>query len=116
MCIRDSCFKYEDVEGARANDLPDHVPDEVKEDRWRRFMETAQTISAEKMQAHVGRRMQVLVDEVDDQGAVARSWLDAPEIDGNVFIDDGFTDLAPGDMIEVEIDEAAEYDLWGRRV
>ncbi len=77
-------------------------------------METAQRISAEKMEARVGSVMQVLVDEVDDQGAVARSYLDAPEIDGNVFIDEGFEELAPGDLVEVEIDEAAEYDLWGR--
>ena len=77
-------------------------------------METAQRISAAKMEARVGSTMQVLVDEVDDQGAVARSYLDAPEIDGNVFIDEGFEALSPGDLIEVEIDEAAEYDLWGR--
>ena len=113
---RVGCFKYENVAGARANDLPDHVPDEVKQDRWERFMETAQAISAEKMAARVGTRMTVLVDEVDDEGAVARSYLDAPEIDGNVFIDEGFEALNPGDMVEVEIDEAAEYDLWGRPV
>lgn len=113
---RVGCFKYENVEGARANALPDHVPDEVKEDRWARFMETSQRISEAKMQARVGARMTVLIDEVDDEGAVARSYLDAPEIDGNVFIDEDFETLSPGDMVEVEIDEAAEYDLWGRRV
>ncbi len=113
---RVGCFKYENVAGARANALPDHVPDAVKQDRWDRFMETAQAISAQKMQARVGSRMTVLVDEVDAEGAVARSYLDAPEIDGQVFIDEGFEGLAPGDMIEVEIEEAAEYDLWGRRV
>ena len=111
---RVGCFKYENVEGARANALPDHVPDEVKEERWARFMETAQAISAEKMAARVGTEMLVLVDEVDEEGAVARSYLDAPEIDGNVFIDEGFETLAPGDMVRVTIDEAAEYDLWGR--
>lgn len=113
---RVGCFKYENVAGARANDLPDHVPDEIKEDRWARFMETAQTISAEKMAARVGSTMTVLVDEVDEEGAVARSYLDAPEIDGNVFIDEGFETIKPGDMVEVEIDEAAEYDLWGTPV
>ncbi|MGB0506209.1 MAG: 30S ribosomal protein S12 methylthiotransferase RimO [Pikeienuella sp.] len=113
---RVGCFKYENVEGARANDLPGHVSDEVKEDRWARFMETAQCISEAKMQARVGTRMTVLIDEVDEEGAVARSYLDAPEIDGNVFIDEDFETLSPGDMIDVEIDEAAEYDLWGRRV
>ncbi|MEM7523193.1 MAG: 30S ribosomal protein S12 methylthiotransferase RimO, partial [Pseudomonadota bacterium] len=113
---RVGCFKYENVAGARANDLPGHVADEVKEDRWARFMETAQAISAEKMAARVGARMTVVVDEVDEEGAVARSYLDAPEIDGNVFIDEGFETLSPGDMVEVEIDEAAEYDLWGTLV
>ena len=68
------------------------------------------------MAARVGTRIRVLIDEVDGDGAVARSYLDAPEIDGNVFIDEGFEGLAPGDMVEVEIDEAAEYDLWGRHV
>lgn len=111
---RVGCFKYENVAGARANDLPDHVDDTVKQDRWDRFMETAQRISAAKMEARVGSTMQVLVDEVDDRGAVARSYLDAPEIDGNVFIDEDFEALKPGDMVEVKIDEAAEYDLWGR--
>ncbi|MEM7269589.1 MAG: 30S ribosomal protein S12 methylthiotransferase RimO [Pseudomonadota bacterium] len=113
---RVGCFKYEDVEGARANALPDHVPDEVKQDRWARFMETAQAISTEKMEARIGTTMTALVDEVDEQGAVARSYLDAPEIDGNVFIDEGFETLKPGAMVEVEVEEAAEYDLWGRVV
>ena len=113
---RVGCFKYENVEGARANALPDHLPDEVKQHRWERFMEMAQAISAEKMAARVGTRMQVLIDEVDEEGAVARSYLDAPEIDGNVFIDEGFETLKPGDMIDVRIDEAAEYDLWGAPV
>ncbi|MEO0361551.1 MAG: radical SAM protein, partial [Pseudomonadota bacterium] len=117
---RVGCFKYENVEGARANALPDHIPDEVKEERFARFMERAQAISAEKMAARVGTRMRVLIDETDEEGAVARSYLDAPEIDGNVFIDaesdGGFEGLAPGEMVEVEIEEAAEYDLWGRLV
>ena len=111
---RVGCFKYENVEGARANALPDHVPDEEKQDRWERFMETAQRISAEKMEAKVGQTIEVIVDEVDEEGAVARSWADAPEIDGNVFIDEGFEGLKPGDIARVEVDEAAEYDLWGR--
>ena len=113
---RVGCFKYENVQGARANALPDHVPDEVKQERWERFMETAQRISATRMQARVGTTMQVLIDEVDDEGAVARSCMDAPEIDGNVFIDEGFEALSPGDLVTVTIDEAAEYDLWGRLV
>ena len=111
---RVGCFKYENVAGARANALPDHVPDEVKQDRWARFMETAQRISAEKMAAQVGRTIEVLIDQVDEEGAVGRSWMDAPEIDGEVFIDEGFEALRPGDLAKVEIDESAEYDLWGR--
>ncbi len=113
---RVGCFTYENVAGARANDLPDHVPDEVKAERHARFMAAAQAISAEKMAARVGRRMEVLVDEVDGEGAVARSKMDAPEIDGQVFIDEGFEGLKPGDLVEVEVEEAAEYDLWARRL
>jgi ribosomal protein S12 methylthiotransferase len=64
----------------------------------------------------VGRRLQVLVDEVDADGATCRTMADAPEIDGSLFIDEGFEGLQPGDLVEVEVDEAGEYDLWGRRV
>ncbi len=113
---RVGCFKYENVAGARANALPDHVPDAVKEERFARFMEAAQAISAEKMAARVGTRIEVLVDEVDGEGAVARSKMDAPEIDGQVFIDKGFEGLAPGDIVTVQVEEAAEYDLWARRL
>lgn len=113
---RVGAFKYEDVAGARANDLPGHLPDEVKEERFARFMEVAQEISAEKMEARVGTQIEVIVDEVDGEGAVARSKMDAPEIDGQVFIDEDFEGLAPGDIVTVEVEEAAEYDLWARRV
>jgi ribosomal protein S12 methylthiotransferase len=113
---RVGCFKYENVDGARSNALPDHVPDAVKEERWHRFMEKAQAISEAKLQAKVGQRMQVLVDAVDDEGATCRTWADAPEIDGNLFIDEGFETLAPGDLVMVEVDEASDYDLWGRIV
>jgi ribosomal protein S12 methylthiotransferase len=113
---RVGCFKYENVAGARSNALPDHVPEEVKEDRWHRFMEKAQAISEAKLAAKVGQRMQVLVDTVEADGATCRTWADAPEIDGNLFIDEGFEDLAPGDLVEVEVDEASDYDLWGRIV
>lgn len=113
---RVGCFQYEDVAGARSNALPDHVPDEVKEDRWRRFMEVAQAISAEKLAAKVGRRAEVIVDEVDDEAATCRTMADAPEIDGNLFIDEGFEGLKPGDMLTVEVDEANAYDLWGKPV
>ena len=113
---RVGCFKYENVKGARSNALPDHVPDEVKEDRFARFMEKAQAISEAKLAAKVGRRLEVIVDEVDEDGATCRTKADAPEIDGNLFIDEGFEGLAPGDILTVEVDEAGEYDLWGSPV
>ena len=114
---RVGCFKYENVDGARANDLPDHVPDEVKQDRWNRLMEKAQAISEAKLEAKVGSRQDVIVDEVDADGvATCRTQGDAPEIDGNLFIDEGAEALSPGDIVTVEVDEASEYDLWGRLV
>ena len=113
---RVGCFQYENVAGARSNDLPDHVPDEVKQDRWDRFMEKAQAISEAKLAAKVGSHQQVIVDTVDADGATCRTRADAPEIDGNLFIDEGFEELSPGDMVTVEVDEASEYDLWGRIV
>ena len=113
---RVGAFKYENVKGARSNALPDHVPDEVKEERFARFMEKAQAISEAKLAAKVGTRIDVIVDEVDDEGATCRTKADAPEIDGNLFIDEDFETLAPGDILTVEVDEAGEYDLWGHRV
>ena len=113
---RVGCFRYENVKGARSNDLPDHVPEEVKEERWQRFMEKAQAISEARLAAKVGRRLEVIVDEVDEDGATCRTQADAPEIDGNLFIDEGFEGLVPGDIVTVEVDEAGEYDLWGRLV
>ncbi|MFN5998128.1 MAG: 30S ribosomal protein S12 methylthiotransferase RimO [Paracoccaceae bacterium] len=113
---RVGCFQYENVAGARSNDLPDHVPAEVKQDRFDRFMERAQAISAAKLAAKVGKVLEVIVDEIDEDGATCRTKADAPEIDGNLFIDEGFEGLAPGDIVTVEVDEAGEYDLWGRVV
>ena len=113
---RTGCFKYENVRGAAANDLPDHVPEEVKQERWDRFMAVSQRISEAKLAAKVGQRLEAIVDEVDGDGATCRTKGDAPEIDGNLFIDHDFAGLAPGDIVTVEIDEAGEYDLWGRRV
>ncbi|WP_299303505.1 30S ribosomal protein S12 methylthiotransferase RimO [uncultured Litoreibacter sp.] len=111
---RVGCFQYENVDGARSNALPDHVAPEVKQDRWDRFMEKAQAISEAKLAAKVGRTIQVIVDEVDEDAATCRTMSDAPEIDGNLFIDEGFEGLKPGDLVTVEVDEAGEYDLWGR--
>jgi len=112
---RVGCFKYENVAGARSNALPDHVSEDVKEERWHRFMEKAQAISEAKLAAKVGTRLEVIVDEVDDEAATCRTKADAPEIDGHLFIDQGFEGLAPGDILTVEVEEAGEYDLWGRR-
>jgi len=112
---RVGCFQYENVKGARSNALPDHVPAEVKQERFERFMAKAQSISAAKLAAKVGRVVTVIVDAVDAEGATCRTMADAPEIDGNLFLDDGFTGLAPGDILPVRIDEAGAYDLWGRR-
>ncbi|SFR56674.1 30S ribosomal protein S12 methylthiotransferase RimO [Litoreibacter janthinus] len=113
---RVGCFQYENVDGARSNALPDHVAAEVKQDRWDRFMEKAQAISEAKLAAKVGTTIQVIVDEVEDDGATCRTTSDAPEIDGNLFIDEGFEGLKAGDMVSVVVDEAGEYDLWGKPV
>ncbi|MHC0053695.1 30S ribosomal protein S12 methylthiotransferase RimO [Actibacterium sp. D379-3] len=111
---RVGCFQYENVAGARSNALPDHVAPEIKQERWERFMQKAQAISEAKLAAKVGQRLEVIVDEVDDEAATCRTKADAPEIDGNLFIDEGFEALKPGDIVTVEVDEAGEYDLWGR--
>ena len=111
---RVGCFQYENVAGARSNDLPDHVPDDVKQDRWNRFMEKSQAISEAKLAAKVGKTLEVIVDDIDAEGATCRTWADAPEIDGNLFIDEGFEGLSVGDIVSVEVDEASEYDLWGK--
>ena len=113
---RVGCFKYSPVEGATANELADQVPEEVKEERWNRFMQLQQQISAERLQEKVGREILVLVDEVDEEGAIGRSMADAPEIDGAVYLN-GETRVKPGDVVRVKVEHAAdEYDLWGTRV
>ncbi len=108
---RVGCFQYSPVDGATANELPDPVPDDIKQDRWNRFMETQQRISAAKLQERIGQQLEVLIDDVDEQGAIGRSYADAPEIDGKVYLD-GVTDLQPGDALLVDIVGADEYDLW----
>lgn len=112
---RVGCFAYSPVKGAAANELPDAVPEEVKQERLARFMEHQAGISAERLQRRVGRIETVLIDEVVEEGAVARSKSDAPEIDGQVFID-GATHLSVGDWVDVQIEEADEYDLWGKLI
>ncbi len=112
---RVGCFKYSPVEGATANALADHVPPEVQQERYERFMERAAAISAERLALRVGRRMRVLVDSVEKNTAIARSEADAPEIDGVVQIRDAKA-LRPGDWADVEITSADTYDLHARLV
>ncbi|KGJ94125.1 30S ribosomal protein S12 methylthiotransferase RimO [Colwellia psychrerythraea] len=112
---RVGCFKYSPVEGATANDLPDHVPEEVMEDRLQRFMEVQARISSEKLQARIGQEYLILVDEVNDLGIVGRSYMDAPEVDGKVYLSDDY-DAKPGDQLWVQIIHADEHDVWGVRV
>ncbi len=107
---RVGCFQYSPVDGAPANELPGAVPDEVKEERWHRFMAHQQEISAQRLAAKVGREIEVLIDEADEDGAVARSSADAPEIDGTVFVRGG-QKLSPGQRIRVKITGADAYDL-----
>ncbi|MFQ3183845.1 MAG: ribosomal protein S12 methylthiotransferase [Alteromonas macleodii] len=112
---RIGCFKYEDVAGARSNVLPNHVTAEVKQNRWDRFMEKAQAISEAKLATKVGQVMDVIIDDIDEDGvATCRTKSDAPEIDGNLFIDEGTDKLKVGEIVKVEVDEAGEYDLWGQ--
>ncbi|NOQ15767.1 MAG: 30S ribosomal protein S12 methylthiotransferase RimO [Methyloprofundus sp.] len=110
---RVGCFAYSPVKGAVANDLPGAVPEEVKQDRLERFMAHQALISAARLQKRVGKIEQVIIDEVVEEGAVARSKADAPEIDGQVFID-GANHLQVGDLVMVEIEEVDDYDMWGR--
>ncbi|HHQ4774373.1 TPA: 30S ribosomal protein S12 methylthiotransferase RimO [Aeromonas veronii] len=108
---RVGCFKYSPVEGALANELPDPVPEEIQEERFQRFMELQQQVSIRKLARKVGQEMTIIIDEVDEEGATGRSFADAPEIDGLVYLN-GETGLKPGDMVKVRIDESDEYDLW----
>ncbi|MBF0246870.1 MAG: 30S ribosomal protein S12 methylthiotransferase RimO [Alphaproteobacteria bacterium] len=109
---RVGCFQYENVKGAQANALPDHVDAEDKLSRWERFMELSQEISERKLLERVGQQMQILIDDVDETGAIGRSYADSPEIDGNVYLE-GATGLKPGDMVDAVITKSGEYDLWG---
>ena len=79
-------------------------------------MAKAQEISEAKLAAKVGQTLEVIVDDIDGDGATCRTWADAPEIDGNLFIDEGFETLNVGDVVSVKVDEAGEYDLWARRL
>ena len=108
---RVGCFAYSPVEGAAANALPGHVPDELKQERLKRFMQTQAKISAARLQRRIGQTMTVLVDEINDDGALARSYADAPEIDGVVIIEES-AGLEVGEFATVRITGAGEHDLW----
>jgi ribosomal protein S12 methylthiotransferase len=112
---RVGCFRYEPVAGARANELPGVVPDAVKDERWQRFMEVAEEVSTARLAGFVGREIDVIIDEVDEEGALGRSQWDAPEIDGSVFLN-GDTAMKPGDIVRARVAHADEYDLWAERI
>ena len=108
---RVGCFAYSPVEGAAANALPGHVPEELKQERLKRFMQTQAKISAARLQRRIGQTLTVLVDEINDDGALARSYADAPEIDGVVIIEES-AGLEVGEFAKVRIIDAGEHDLW----
>ena len=112
---RVGCFPYSPVEGATANALPGHVPEPVKHERVARFMAVQAEISRSKLQARIGQRLTVLVDEVREDEVIARSYADAPDIDGEVVIT-GAWEVDPGDFIEVEVTDAGDHDLWAQPV
>jgi ribosomal protein S12 methylthiotransferase len=111
---RVGCFRYEPVRDAAANALPNAVPEEVKEERWHRFMAAQQVISARRLQQRVGKDIAVIVDELDGEQALGRSMADAPEIDGRVYLPagKGAKKLKPGDVLTARVTAADEYDLW----
>ena len=112
---RVGCFQYSPVAGAAANDLPDPIPDEIKEERWHRFMQTQADISAARLQQKIGNTIDVLIDSITSEYTIGRSAADAPEIDGNVyFAEEG--SLQIGDIVNVKIERAGDYDLWGHLV
>ncbi len=110
---RVGCFKYEPVGGATANELPGAVAEEVKAERFARLMEVQQAVSEKRLARKIGQTIEVIIDEVDEEGAIGRSHADAPEIDGCVFLN-GETGFEPGDIIMAEVEEADHYDLWAK--
>ena len=110
---RVGCFAYSPVEGAVANDLGNLIPEEIKQQRLQRFMEKQAAISTERIKRNVGKQLVVLIDEVSESGAVARSMADAPDIDGIVYITNAADfDVQPGDFVSVNIQNTDEHDMW----
>ena len=112
---RVGCFQYENVDGAKSNDLPDQVPEEIKQDRWDQLMRKSQAISKAKLAQKIGNILPVIVDNADADGATCRTQGDAPEIDGNVFLEEACDDLKIGDILNVTVDGAGDYDLSAKR-
>lgn len=112
---RVGCFQYSAVEGASANALPDPVPEEVKQDRWERFMAHQQAISEKRLAQKVGQEIDVLIDEVSDEGIIGRSSADAPEIDGVVYVSSQRA-VAPGELVRVRVTDSDPYDLWAEAI
>jgi ribosomal protein S12 methylthiotransferase len=109
---RVGCFKYSPVQGARANELEGHVTEEVKEERWHRFMQTQQEISEDKLEEKIGKTLEVIIDDVNEEYATGRTYADAPEIDGVIRIY-GNQEINIGELIKVKVNDAEEYDLLG---
>ena len=111
---RVGCFKFSPVEGAPATEMADQVPEDVKEERFHRFMQLQQEISAERLKQKIGQTLDVIVDEIDDKGIIGRTKADAPEVDGLVYIENlSGTPVKVGEFIKVTITHSDEYDLWG---
>ncbi|MBF1228521.1 MAG: 30S ribosomal protein S12 methylthiotransferase RimO [Haemophilus sp.] len=111
---RVGCFKFSPVEGAPATEMSDQVPEDVKEERFHRFMQLQQEISAERLKQKIGQTLDVIVDEIDDEGIIGRTKADAPEVDGLVYIENlSGTPVKVGEFIKVTITHSDEYDLWG---
>ena len=111
---RVGCFKFSPVEGALATEMADQVPEDVKEERFHRFMQLQQEISAERLKQKIGQTLDVIVDEIDDEGIIGRTKADAPEVDGLVYIENlSGTPVKVGEFIKVTITHSDEYDLWG---
>ena len=111
---RVGCFKFSPVEGAPATEMADQVPEDIKEERFHRFMQLQQEISAERLKQKIGQTLDVIVDEIDNEGIIGRTKADAPEVDGLVYIENlSGTPVKVGEFIKVTITHSDEYDLWG---
>ncbi|KDN10430.1 Ribosomal protein S12p Asp88 methylthiotransferase [Gilliamella apicola] len=109
---RVGCFPYSPIEGAEANKLANQIPETIKQERFDRFMQLQQKISTQKLQAKIGKTLDVIVDEIDEEGTIGRSMADAPEIDGVVYLNEE-NQVNVGDIVQVNIEHSDEYDLWG---